>query len=87
MSTEKHSVTFTVQLPLQSSSPLHLGGMAMDLTDQPEGLLPPGAPVLAVSVPTSSCSGQSAVFLREIWSNLFLLQMRKLSPRKGQDLS
>lgn len=59
----------------------------MDMTAQPEGLLPPGVPVLVVPIPTSSCSGQSAVFLREIWSNLLLLQMRKLSPRKGQDLS
>lgn len=36
-----------------------VGRMAMDVTVQPEGLLPPGAPILVVPIPTNSCPGLS----------------------------
>lgn len=37
----------------------HVGRMAMDVTVKPEGLLPPGAPILVVPIPTTSCPGPS----------------------------
>lgn len=42
-----------------------------DGRDRPvRGPAPTRAPVLVVPIPTSSCSGRSAVFLREVWSYL-----------------
>ena len=78
VSSGKHSVSFQASAALQSSSPPSSGTSA-----QPDSLLPPGAPVFIVPIPTRMVLS----FPQRALVHLLILQMRKLRLREGKDSS